>query len=279
MKNYIILLFVVASLLFITACSNSSDVVKEDTEPVEEPVQELEEVEEVEEIIDIDTYPLTGRPVTEEISRRVVGVVVNNHPAARPQSGLLEADIVYEVLAEYDVTRFVALFHSQTPERVGPVRSARPYQIDLVNGYNGLFVAHGWSPEAKQQLKNGKADYLNGLFHDGTLFERSRDRKAPHNSYISFDHMIEGLESKGYELSGDVPSFLFSEDETISPLGTEAKEINIVYGKNNSVQYVFNEDTGYYERFNGSDQTIDYETNAPIEISNVFVVEANHTGA
>ena len=63
--------------------------------------------------------------VQQEVEGRAVAVMINNHPAARPQSGLNKADIVYEVLAEGDVTRFLAIFQSEQPDNVGPVRSAR----------------------------------------------------------------------------------------------------------------------------------------------------------
>ena len=78
--------------------------------------------------------------------------MVNNHPKARPQSGLHKADIVYEILAEGDVTRFLPYFQSEKPENIGPVRSARDYYIDLAKGLNALYIAHGYSPEAKKCL-------------------------------------------------------------------------------------------------------------------------------
>ena len=96
--------------------------------------------------------------------------MVNNHPLARPQSGLNKADIVYEIFAEGNVTRFLAIFQSEQPEKIGPVRSARDYYIELAKGYDSLYIAHGNSPEAKKMLDNGYIDNLNGLYYDGTLF-------------------------------------------------------------------------------------------------------------
>ena len=84
---------------------------------------------------------------------RAVAVMVNNHPKARPQSGLNKADIVYEILAEGDITRFLAVFQSEKPENIGPVRSARAYYIELAKGLNALYIAHGYSAEAKEMLR------------------------------------------------------------------------------------------------------------------------------
>lgn len=274
MKNYKKLFILLASAFIISACSNKDNVAQVEKEPVA-PIEEGTEEKEAA-LLSPYTYPLTGIGTEEQLDRRVVGVTINNTPAARPQSGVIDADIVYEVLSEGEITRLVALFHSQLPERVGPVRSSRPYHIDLVNGYNGMLVTHGWSPEAERLLKGGRADFLNGLFYDGTLFQRSSDRKAPHNSYITFDNIFEGLDSRGYELSGAVPELLFYESEDIRIAGTEGKEVEINYLNRNYVQYVFDEQTGLYERFNGQAQTVDNETNEPIRIANVLVVGTEH---
>ncbi len=186
------LFMLLAAAFMIGACNNGGNVAKVEEEPVK-LIEEITVEEEPKEVVPLFpfTYPLTGIGTMEQLDRRVIGVTINNHPAARPQSGIGDADIVYEVLSEGEITRLVALFHSQLPERVGPVRSSRPYHIDLVNGYNGLLVTHGWSPEAERLLNGGSADFLNGLFYDGTLFQRSTDRKAPHNSYITFDNIFQ----------------------------------------------------------------------------------------
>ena len=68
----------------------------------------------------------------EENWARPVLATINNHPLARPQSGISQADVVYEFMAEGNVTRFLALFQSELPETVGPIRSARDYFIHLV---------------------------------------------------------------------------------------------------------------------------------------------------
>ncbi|MCM3762045.1 DUF3048 domain-containing protein [Alkalihalobacillus oceani] len=261
----------VAALTMLAACQNDEPTV--DIE--EEQVEPVEDAGEAEASLPY-TYPLTGVGTEEQLDRRVVGVTINNHPAARPQSGLVSADVVYEVLAEGEVTRFIALYHSQLPERVGPVRSARPYFIDLVNGYNGMLVIHGWSPEAEQLLNGGAADFLNGLSYDGTLFERSAERQAPHNSYITFEHILEGFESRNYELDGPVPSLDFYENEEIQLAGADGKAIEINYYDRNMVNYVFDEELGVYHRFNGEAQTVDHETDEPVSLANLFVVEAEH---
>ncbi|UOE94488.1 DUF3048 domain-containing protein [Alkalihalobacillus sp. LMS39] len=220
--------------------------------------------------------PLTGVKTDEDISTfRPFAVIINNDPAARPQSGLYMADVVYELLVEGSITRFVAVYHSQQPEWIGPVRSAREYHIDLSNGYNALFVAHGWSPEAKRLLEQErKAEFINGMYLDGTIFQRSSDRKAPHNSYVSFSSMQKGLEDKGYILEGDFEPLLFH--ESVEKMeGTNASTVSINYSSNN-VTFQYNQEEQIYHRFNGTTQTMDKETETPVAVSNVFILETRH---
>ncbi|TLS34979.1 DUF3048 domain-containing protein [Pseudalkalibacillus caeni] len=220
-------------------------------------------------------FPLTGKATDEDVDQRVVSVMVNNHPKARPQSGLHEADIVYEVLVEGDITRFLALFQSEQPDVIGPVRSARDYFIRLNNGYKGLYIAHGWSPEAKEILNSGSVDNLNGMVYDGTLFKRASFRKAPHNSYISFQNIKKGAEKRGYSLNDEIEPLAFKKQDNIN--GDPAAQINVAYNDTfNNVLYKYNEEDKQYLRFVDGEQTIDRETETPITVDNLFVVEAPH---
>ena len=86
-----------------------------------------------------------------------------------------------------------ALFQSKVPDQIGPIRSARDYFVHLAEGMDAFYIAHGYSPDAKKLLDDRVVDYINGIHHDGTLFERSADRRAPHNSYISKEHIAEAF--------------------------------------------------------------------------------------
>ena len=237
-------------------------------------------VKEEEGITDLATlYPLTGLPSKEESTDRSVTVMVNNHPDARPQTGLTDADIVYEVLAEGEVTRFLAVFQSTKPKVVGPVRSSRDYYIELAKGFNSLYIAHGYSPEAKKLLTNGYIDNLNGMEYDGTLFKRSSDRVAPHNSYISFANIEKGAKENNYSLSGAPEPLVFLKTKELEEIeGEEATSISINYGTNPSFnsQFLYEKDVQKYIRFSNGEQTVDNETNASVAVDNVFIIETSH---
>jgi hypothetical protein len=116
----------------------------------------------------------------------LVGVMIENHSQARPQAGLAEARVVYEAPVEANFTRFLALFdNTGSIEKVGPVRSARPYFLDWIEEYGKTPYLHvGGSPDALDKI-NAYGIFDVNEFFQGNYFYRGRDRVAPHNVYTS----------------------------------------------------------------------------------------------
>jgi hypothetical protein len=94
------------------------------------------------------TFPLTGLKSQQLVKTRPFAVMVENAPAARPQSGLGQADVVYEILAEGEVTRFAAVFQSHEAKVIGPVRSIRPYFVEIGAALDAVIVHAGWSQDS-----------------------------------------------------------------------------------------------------------------------------------
>lgn len=128
--------------------------------------------------------PLTGVPVEDEdvLERFVLATKVDNHPNARPQSGLNDADVVIVELVE-SATRFVALFHSTDPGEVGPVRSGRYVDADLLPPFQPLFAISGAAADVKAALR--QALPLVREEGQGGGWRRDGSRRAPHNLYLS----------------------------------------------------------------------------------------------
>src|SRR5690625_1344475 len=265
-------------LLLITACSNDEDEkTSQDLVPKEIEQEELPESE-PEVVKPQYIYPLTGEPIFEPSMNRIVSVMVNNHPAARPQSGLSQADLVFEILAEGQTTRFMALFQSEAPTVVGPVRSARPYYFNLANDYGALYVYHGAANFIEEMLKSGAADHLNGAYYDndGHLFNREAFRKAPHNSYVTFASVREVAQTKGYSMETEHHPLTFLDEEELDEItGDSVRGISFNYGQDN-VRYLYDEAKDVYTRYNGEQQTVELNDQTPIELSNVFVIETAH---
>ncbi|SDP96839.1 Protein of unknown function [Litchfieldia salsa] len=267
--------FVITLFVLLAACSNDQNHVVD--QPTNDPGPSQPEKETPEPPPTV--YPLTGLETVEDVTQRPFGVIINNHPKARPQSGLYQADLVYEVLAEGDVTRFFAIYQSEKPEVIGPVRSAREYYIDLSIGYDAFFVAHGWSIDAERELQANVVDNINGMIYDGSLFLRDSSRVAPHNSYISYENIKKGADLKGYSFESTVPKLPFLSEEEVAGLqGSEAKNVRVAYSSREifAATYTYNEQTETYDRYSNGEQTVDRETEAPVSLDNVFIVEMTH---
>jgi hypothetical protein len=273
-----ILTTIVLSAAIIAGCTDKEDQVEE----VQANVQEQEGFsaeDVVEEQVLPYVTPFTGERVEEEVSTRPILVTINNHPLARPQSGLAQADVVYEMLAEGDVTRFLALYQSELPDSIGPIRSARDYFIDIAKGLDAFYIAHGYSPDAKSMLDKKVVQHMNGMQYDGIYFKRSSERKAPHNSYTTGESIGLGAEKVGASLLYQKKvSYPFYEVEDSVKIGVQANEVAIQYsngGKFNS-HYVYDAEKNRYTRFSANIRTEDYVTKQPIELANVLFFEMPH---
>jgi hypothetical protein len=142
---------------------------------------------------------LTGLPVADATvnQRPVVGVMVENSIDARPQSGLSQAGVVFEAVAEGGVTRFLAVFQDTQPVNVGPIRSARPYYVQWALGFDAAYAHVGGSPDALSDITAWGVKDMN-QFYNGGSYHRVDDRAAPHNVYTGISTLAELATSKGY---------------------------------------------------------------------------------
>jgi len=139
-----------------------------------------------------------------------LSVVIDNHVKARPPAGLSEASLVYEAEAEGNITRYLAVFaNGENIERIGPVRSARPYFIDFAKEFSALFVHCGGSPEALVKISKDNIFGLNE-FYNSSYFWRDKNRPAPHNVFTSIELLNKYI--KNYE-SGKFLSWKFKDEK------------------------------------------------------------------
>lgn len=145
--------------------------------------------------------PLTGVQVAPELSTLpVTGVMIENSPDARPQAGLKDAGVVFEAIAEGGITRFLALYQETQPDYVGPVRSARPYYVEWLRGFDAGFAHVGGSPEALNLIRSIGVKDLDQFYNSGA-YQRIKTRYAPHNVYTSIGKLTELSRSKDFNTS------------------------------------------------------------------------------
>ena len=187
----LVLLAVTIPLSGCTATRAATDVVESVPEPEKPPVN-----------------PLTGELVAswDLVTRRPLAVKVENDPKARPQSGIVDADIVYEELVEGGVTRFICIYLSRDVQAIGPTRSARPSDIDVTFFLNPLLICSGGSNSVISMVQAAGMMYIT---EDASHFWRERTRYAPHNLYTSTALLRQYLQEEGDSFSSLPDSGLY----------------------------------------------------------------------
>lgn len=252
---------------------------------VEEPAG-VEEPEEPEEVPPAGFAPLTGAPLDEaqleELSDRPALVVkVANAPAARPQAGLDAADVVIEETVEGGVTRFMAVFHSQLPDQVGPVRSGRLVDADLGSGYGTpVFAYSGARPEVQSRLRGAS---MVALEEGAAGFVRTADRRRPDNLFVVPETTVEAGVGRG-AVALDDAGLVFDEEPpagelTCAPDATDCDDpgaaITVAMSASFQTGWTFDDADGVYRRQqNGVDSTVTGP--GRIGAANVLVLATRH---
>ncbi len=201
---------------------------------------------------------LTGLQVSPaQAQLPVTGVMIENSDGARPQSGLSQAGVVFEALAEGGITRFVAIYEEGQPTSIGPVRSARPYFIDWLLPFDAGYAHVGGSPAALSEIKADNVRDMN-QFAYGSTYTRITSRAAPHNVYTSMANLNSLEQSKGWSTSNFVGFPRKSDAPSKTPT---ARTISInPAGPDMAVQYQYNPKLNNYARSEAGKPMIDANT-------------------
>lgn len=203
-------------------------------------------------------------------------VMIENLFSVRPQSGLSQAAVVYEALAEGGATRFMAVFDpSEVIPEIMPVRSARPYYLEWVSEYGALYAYAGGSPKALTVIwENSDINALNALSRDAVYFWRDTTKSAPHNLVTSSEKMNFALRDKGLlEKKAEFRFWLYKDDALLGERGVDgqAATFNFSYGRTYKVDFRYNRERNVYYRFNADEPHLDKNTGQQIEAKNVIV--------
>lgn len=205
-----------------------------------------------------------------------VAVMVENLASVRPQAGLGQANLVYEALAEGGITRFMAIFASHdTIDKIGPVRSARPYFVDLAEEYRGVYAHVGGSPQALGVLNSN--EYITDLnqFGYAHYFYRDETLKTAFEHTLFTSSQLLALALRDLNLadqSGQYTVYQFKTNlekkdrpENVSPV-----QINFS-SRDYAVEWRYDRETNSYLRWNGDKPHMDVNTNEQLKAKNVVV--------
>lgn len=193
---------------------------------------------------------INGTKVDPAQVRRPFVVMIENHPDARPQSGLSQADMVYEALAEGGITRFMAVFQTQNVENLGPIRSARGYYIDWAQELGAIYVHVGGESGALNRLQAGVDGLANAdQYFNDPYFHRITSRPAPHNVYTSVEQLLALASHQEFSLDKTYGAWKFKDD---APVATPAANtIAITFSLPSfDVKYTYDKASNSYLRFN-----------------------------
>jgi hypothetical protein len=178
----------------------------------------------------------------------VTAVMIENSPDARPQSGLKDASVIFEAVAEGGITRFNALFQETIPDYIGPIRSVRPYYIDWFWPFDASIAHVGGAPQALSDIKSLGIKDLDQFYNSGS-YDRITSRYAPHNVYTSIARLNDLEKNKGFT-SANYTGFV-RKKEAIAATST-AKTIDLnLNGYFYNVHYNYDITTNSYLRSEG----------------------------
>lgn len=175
---------------------------------------------------------LTGEITFDVVNRPVLAVKIDNVVAARPQAGINDADMIFVEEVEGGLTRLAAIFHSTTPSEVGPVRSMRTGDFDLLAQFNSpLFATSGGNRGSREALRNSTLVDIGAATH-GDLFYRRGGRAAPHNLFTNPANLWSVGSGEDYETGSPQPILRFREPgDPIAGDSRPASGVTIDYGQ------------------------------------------------
>ena len=180
-----------------------------------------------------------------------IGVIIDNLPQARPQSGLSHASMVFEAPAEGGITRFLALFWQAPASQIGPIRSTRIYFDQLAQGYQIPLAHAGGNVDALKAIGPLHIENLDQIYTPGISqdFWRTTTRQAPHNLYTSTGKLLAAVAQKGYTL-GPIPSWPVGTLQT----GEPARTVTVTFSGVEQARWIYHH--GLYTRYEGQTEDL-----------------------
>lgn len=227
------------------------------------------------------TNPLTGEGQMTEQMNRPYAVVINNIKAALPHHGVSQADMLYEILAEGGITRCLAVFTDISDvEKLGSVRSARTYFIDLAKAYDAILVHAGGSEYAYDEFANSGWAHLDGIQGASKYFYRDQARLSKgvakeHTLFTSGEKILAAAEAKKLKTARDeAMDYGLTFSETVDLAGDAANKVTLNFTKKRETVMTYNPETGLYEGYQQGGDYIDGNTGEIMAFKNVIVLHA-----
>lgn len=219
---------------------------------------------------------LDGKDYTKDLAtRHPLAVIIENHPDARPQSGLDKASIVYEAITEGGITRFLAIFGPQDAGTIGPIRSARLFFMDWLKEYDAFFAHAGGNEDA---LANIDKYTIKDIPHSNTYYWRdnSKNVASEHTLFASSEKLYAYATSKEFDIaSSNYSTMKFKID---GPAGVNDQTINVNFSSAKfNVSWIYDKANNQYLRSMAGSPHNDAQTGDQLSAKNIIIQTVSRT--
>lgn len=210
---------------------------------------------------------------------RPYAVMINNHKAARPTAGLQDAYLVYEIVVEGGITRYLALYKDVEVEKIGSVRSSRHYYLDYAMENDAIYTHFGWSDVAKEQISSLGIHNINGYTTEGNAFWRDTTlgRATEHTAFTSTQKIAASVQKRGYRTEANKDLLLnYSADEidlSTKDGAIKADKVSIPYSGYQTASYQYDANKKVYIRSSAGKVDTDLVTGNPITVKNIITYQ------
>lgn len=204
-----------------------------------------------------------------------VAVMIENISSVRPQSGLSQASIVYEALAEGGIPRFMAVFPGAGDiPKIGPVRSARAYYLEWQSEYNALYAFSGAYPPVLQAISGLDIKNINAMYNH-QYYWRDNNKSAPHNLFTKSELLAYALRDKGLDNTEPVFNpWKFKDENELDKRPIEEKSITIDFSSAAyKVEYKYDRESNSYKRYNAGAVHSDANNGEQLSPKNVVIIK------
>ena len=218
--------------------------------------------------------------VNEESKSRPYAIMINNVEGARKlQSGLQDAYMVYELMVEGGITRYLALFLDQTTERIGSIRSARHYYLDYALENDAIYVHHGYSPQAREDWSKLGVDRIEVNESTTGWRDKSASKTYEFTLFTNIEKLGKGIRSKRTERNKDLLLNYSVDNIDISQMegAIPANKVDIKYSSNTTTNDEYDTDNNIYLRSVNNKSQNDYVTGKQLTVKNIIVYKVKYS--
>ncbi|MEY4477095.1 MAG: hypothetical protein RJA31_599 [Actinomycetota bacterium] len=227
----------------------------------------------------MEAAPLTGEQfVAGTLAHGTFMAKIDNHPDARPQFGLNQTDIVFEELVEGGLTRYVAIWQSDIPAEIGPVRSIRPMDPDIASPFKGIIAYSGGKAKFIYMMRDTQVEnFMHGLAKTEPYMFRTKKRIAPHNVIVKAAQVIADKPN----LTAPGQAFTFSkpgEMATAYQFGAMRDVLHARFSRGNEPSWVWDAEAGVYKRRQANGEWDTDENGDVLTATNVIAQVVKESG-